>query len=109
MKTRPILTNFGSTFGILRFDKKSFFSTLLRFIPYWDYKPTNAFHADSPGFYTSEKILNLNTIKKIHLKCDIIDGSVVSGLRQPILLSFVLNKPSGFEVFCEPETIHCKK
>ena len=43
------------------------------------------------------------------MKCDAIDGSVVDGVRQPILYSFVLDKPSGYEVFCEPETIHYKK
>ena len=79
------------------------------FTPYWDYKPTNAIHADSSGVDTSEKILKLNIIKKINLKCDAIDGSVVNGLRQPILYSFVLGKPSGYKVFREPETIHYKK
>ena len=80
------------------------------FDPYWDYKPTNAIYADSPDFYTSDKItLNLNTINKIHLKCDCIDGSIQDGTRQPILFSFVLDKPSGYKVFCEPETIHYKK
>ena len=49
VKTKLILTRFGSTFGTLRFDKKLFFHTLLGFAPYWDYKPTNAIHADSPG------------------------------------------------------------
>ena len=43
------------------------------------------------------------------MKCDVIDGSVVDGVRQPILYSFVLDKPSGYKVFCEPETIHYKK
>ena len=109
-KVKLILTRFGDTFGTLRFDKKSFFHTLLGFTPYWDYKPTNAFFADAPGVYTSDKfILNLNTIDKIHLKCDIIDGSVQDGVRQPILFSFVLDKPSGYKVFCQPETIHYKK
>ena len=75
-----------------------------------DYKPTNAFFADASGVYTSDKtILNLNTINKIHLKCDIIDGSVQDGVRQPILFSFVLDKPSGYKVFCQPKTIHYKK
>ena len=98
------------TFETLRFDKKSFFHTLLGFTPYWDYKPTNDIHADAPGIYTSDKVtLNLNTINKIHLKCDIIDGSIQDGLRQPILFSFVLDKPSGYKVFCQPETIHYKK
>ena len=43
------------------------------------------------------------------MKCDAIDGSVVNGDRQPILYSFVLDKPSGYKVFSEPETIHYKK
>ena len=109
-KVKLILTRFGDTFATLRFDKKSFFHTLLGFTPYWDYKPTNAFFADAPGVYTSDKIiLNLNTIYKIHLKCDIIDGSVQDGVRQPIVFSFVLDKPSGYKVFFQPETIHYKK
>ena len=109
-KIKLILTRFGLTFGTLRFDERSFFNTLLGFNPYWDYKPTNAVHADSPGVYTNDKIiLNINIINKIHLKCDCIDGSVQDGVRQPILFSFVLDKPSGYKVFCEPETIHFKK
>ena len=43
------------------------------------------------------------------MKRDAVDGSVVDGVRQPILYSFVLDKPSGYKVFCEPETIHYKK
>ena len=109
-KVRLILTRFGSTFGTLRFDKKSFFHTIFGFAPYWDYKPTNAIHADAPGVYSSDKvILNLNTINKIHLKCDCIDGSIQDGVKQPILFSFVLDKPSGYKVFCQPETIHYNK
>ena len=109
-KVKLILTRFSETFGTLRFDEKSFFHTLLGFDAYWDFKPTNAIHPDAPGVYSSDKIiLNLNTIDKIHLKCDIIDGSIQDGVRQPILFSFVLNKPSGYKVFCQPETIHYKK
>ena len=109
-KVKLFLTRFGSTFGTLRFDKKSVFHTLLKFDPYWDYKPTNAIHADFPGVYiTDKKISNLNTIDKIHLKCDCIDGSIQDGVRQQILFSFVLDKPSGYKTFCEPETIHYKK
>ena len=43
------------------------------------------------------------------MKCDVIDGSVVKCLRQPILYSFVLDKLPGYKVFSEPETIHYKK
>ena len=43
------------------------------------------------------------------MKFDVIGGSVIDGLSQPILFSFVLDEPSGYTVFCEPETIHFKK
>ena len=105
MKTKIILKYIGErkmfVLGTLIFDQTSFFHTFLGFTPYWDYKPSNV--------YTSDKILNLNTINKIHLKCDVIDGSVVDGVRQPILYSFVLDKRPGYKVFCEPQTIHYKK
>ena len=84
--------------GTLRFDERSFFHTLLGFTPYWDYRPTNS-NIPVPGVYISDKTSNLNTINKIHLKCDVIDGSVVNVLRQPILYSFVLDKKPGFEFF----------
>ena len=87
--------------GTLRFDKKSFFHTLLSHDPYWDYK--------SPSVFTSDKILNLSTVNKIHLKCDVVDGSLVDCIRKPILYSFVLDKPSGYKIFSEYETIHYKK
>ena len=93
MKTKNILKYKGSRenfgLGTLRFDKKSFFHTLLGHDPYFDYKV--------PGVYTSDKTLNLNTTNKIHLKCDFIDGSIQNGLRQPILYNFVLDKPSGYK------------
>ena len=59
--------------------KNPFFVTFLGFTTYWVYKPNNAIHADSPGLYTSDKILNLSTIDKIHLKFDVIDGSFQNG------------------------------
>ena len=48
------------------------------------------------------------TTDEIHLKCDVIDGSVVNGIREPRPFSFISDKPNGFKVFCEPETIHKK-
>ena len=98
MKTKLVVRS-----GIIaiRFDEKSFFNTVLSFTPGWEYKHYNK--------YISQKILNLGSTNKINLKCDIIDGSVVDGLRQPILYSFVLDKKPGYKVFSEPETIHFKK
>ena len=85
----------------IRFDENSFFSTILGFTAGWDYKHYNQ--------YLSQKIVNLSNTNRIHLKCDAIDGSFVNGIRQPILYSFVLDKPAGYKVFSEPETIHYKK
>ena len=78
-----------------RFDEKSFYSTILGFTSGWEYKHYNQ--------YISQKIVNLGSTNRIHLKCDVIDGSVVNSSRQPILYSFV------YKVFCKPETIHFKK
>ena len=98
MKTKLIV---GSEINALRFDEKSFFSTILGLAPYWDCKGHNE--------YVGEKFINLSTIDKIHLKCDVIDGSLIKGVRQRILYSFVLDKLFGYKVFSEPETIHYKK
>ena len=43
------------------------------------------------------------------MKCDVINGSIIDDAQQPILYSFHLDKPPGYKVFCEPETIHYKK
>ena len=85
----------------IRFDEKSFFTRILGFTPGCDYKHYNK--------YISQKIVNLSNTNKIHLNCDAIDGSVVNGVKQPILYSFLLDKPSGYKIFSEPETIHLKK
>ena len=70
MKTKMVVKS-----GIIaiRFDEKSFFNTVLGFTPGWDYKHYNK--------YISQNFLNLGCTNKIHLKCDVIDGSVVNGLR----------------------------
>ena len=75
----------------LRFDEKLFFSTVLGVPPNWGYKSYNE--------YVDENILNLSTIDKIQLKCDVVVGSVVNGSRQPILYSFVSDKTAGYKVF----------
>ena len=49
MKTKLIWSRFGSTFETLRFDDNSFFKILSGLTSYWDYKPSIAVHADSPG------------------------------------------------------------
>ena len=52
--------------------------------------------------------MNLNKIDKIHLKGDVIDGSIVKGVREPKLFIFATDKQLVYKVFCEPETKHYK-
>ena len=89
----------------LRFDEKLFYNTILGFSPLWDYKNFASYDRE----YYSEKNRNFNTKNKNNLKCDVIDGNVVSGLRQPTLYTFVPDKPPGYKKISEPETIQCKK
>ena len=84
MKTKLVVRK-GIT--ATRFDEKSFFSTILGINHGWDYKHYNE--------YISPKFVNLSSTNKVHFKCDVIDGSIVGGLRQPMLFSFVSDKPSG--------------
>ena len=39
----------------------------------------------SPGSHISEKVINIMSIDKVHLKTDCIDGSIVNGIRESIL------------------------
>ena len=83
------------------FDENSFFSTALSVPPYWVHESQNE--------NVAEKITNLSSTNKIALYCDVIDGSIQDGIRQPILFSFVSNKPSGYIIFFEHETFHYRK
>ena len=99
--TRKTKLVVNSAIIAVRFDELSFFSTVLGFTLGWDFKHYNK--------YTSQKVVILSSTNKIHLKCDVIDGSVVNGSGQPKLYSFVSDEPSGYKVFCEPQTILFKK
>ena len=73
MKTKLVVRH-----GIIaiEIDEKSFFCKILGFTSGWDYKNYNK--------NISQKVLNLTSTNKKHLKCDVINGSVVNCLRQPI-------------------------
>ena len=112
MKTELISTRFAGNFGKLGFDKNCFLlkkKTLLGFTTYWGSKSANAVHADKPDVYTSDKILNLSTIDKIHLKSDVLDGSILNDLQTDSFFSFILDKQTGYIAFHQPETLHSKK
>ena len=87
----------------MRFDEKSFFSTLLSFTPHCAYKHNKG---------TLSENLNLDRfpiLDNIHSVCDAIDVSVVKGVRQPKLFGFILEKPPGYKVVCEPENIRYER
>ena len=52
--------------------------------------------------------LNSSIEDKIYLKCDVFDGSVVNGIRESILFSFILDKPCRCKFFSQPETVPYK-
>ena len=95
----------------LIFTNKSFFYTILGFTQSHSYPldDINGYYQLIPGLYKSEKPINIIGIDKVHLKCDCIDGSIVNGIREPILYSFALDQPPGHKIYKEPKVKLFKK
>ena len=76
----------------LIFTEKSFFYTILGFTQSRSYPldDIDGFYQLIAGSYKSDKPFNITGIDKTHLKCDCIQGSIVNGVREPILYSFIL-------------------
>ena len=81
----------------LIFTEKSFFYTILGFTRSRSYPldDIDGFYQLVAGSYKSDKPINITRIDKIHLKCDCIQASIVSVVREPILCSFALSSPPG--------------
>ena len=95
----------------LTFTYESFFYTILGFTQS-NRGPLNdieGFYQILPGSYKSDKPINITGIDKIHLKCDCINGSIVNGIREPILFSFALSSPPGYKITKEPRIKRFKK
>ena len=95
----------------LIFTNKSFFYTILGFTQSHQ-GPLNdieGFYQILAGSYKSNKPINITGVDKIHLKCDCIQGSIVNGIREPILYSFVLSSPPGHKIYREPRIKLFKK
>ena len=96
---------------ILIFTETSFFYTILgftrsRFYPLDD---IDGFYQLIAGSYKSDKPINITGIDKAHLKADCIQGSIVNGVREPILYSFALSSTPGHKTFKEPRIKLFKK
>ena len=61
------------------------------------------------GLYKSDKPINITGFDRVHLKCDCIQGSIVNGVREPILFSFALSSPPGQKIYKEPRVKLFKK
>ena len=80
--------------------------TRSRFYPLDD---IDGFYQLIEGSYESDRPINNTGVDKIHLKCDCIQGSIVNGIREPILYSFALSSPPGHKIYKEPRIKHFKK
>ena len=85
----------------IRFTKKSFLYTVLGFVESHSgvLGDISSFIQLIQGSYKSDKPFSITGIDKVLLKCDCFQGGIVCGTREPILYSFALNSPPGYEVF----------
>ena len=95
----------------LIFTEKSFLYTILGFIQSHSYPldDIDSHYQLIAGSYKSDKPINITGVDKIHLKCDCIQGSIVNGIREPILYSFALSSPPGHRIYNEPRIKLFKK
>ena len=95
----------------LIFTNKSCFCTILGFTQSHSYPldDIEGFYQLIPGSYKSDKPINITGIDKVHLKCNVVDGSIVNGVREPILYSFALDQPPDHKTFKEPKVKLFKK
>ena len=95
----------------LIFTNKSFFYTILGFTQSHSYPldDIEGFYQILPGSYEGNRPINITSIDKVHLKCDCIQGSIVNGIREPILYSFALSSPPGHKIYKEPKVKLFKK
>ena len=95
----------------LIFTERSFFYTILGFTQSRSYPldDIDSHYQIIAGSYKSDKPINITGIDKIHLICDCIQGSIVNGIREPILYSFALSSPPGHKIYKEPRIKLFKK
>ena len=88
----------------LIFTKKSFFYTILEYIQSQSRAlgDIEGFNQLTPGSYKCDKPINITNSDEVHINCDFVDGSVLNGVRQPILYSFALDKPPERITYKEP-------
>ena len=95
----------------LIFTEKSFFYKILGFTRSHSYPldDIEGFYQLIAGSYKGDRPINITGIDKVHLKADCIQGSIVNGVREPILYSFGLSSPPRHKIYKEPRVKLFKK
>ena len=95
----------------LIFTNKSFFYTILGFTQSRSYPldDIDGFYQLISGSYQSDRPINISRIDKIHIKCGCVQGSIVNGIREPLLYSFALSSSPGHKIYKEPRIKLFKK
>ena len=95
----------------LIFTNKSFFQTITGFTQSHSYllDDIDGFYQLIAGSYKSDKPIDITGIDKVHLKCKVVDSSIVIGVREPNLYSFALDQPPGHKIFEGPKVKLFKK
>ena len=90
---------------------KSFFYTILEFVRSYSAElgDIDAFVQLISSLYKSDKPINVIGVDKNLLKCDWVNGSIVSGTREPISFSFARDKRPGQKLYKEPGNELSKK
>ena len=91
----------GPGIKAIRFHEKSFVSSILGFASGWEYK-----HYIE---YLSQKNINLSSTNKILLKCNVIVGSMLDGLRQPIIFALFYKNLEDIKCFANLNHLIIKK
>ena len=88
----------------LIFTEKSFFYTNLGYTRSRSYPldDIEGFYQLIAGSCKSDRPINLTGVDKVHLKADCIQGSIVNGIREPILYYFALSSPPSYRIYKEP-------
>ena len=87
------------------FTEKSFFYTILGFTRSHSYlsDDIDGFYRLIAGSYKSDKPINITGTDEVHLKSNVVDGSIVNGIREPILFSFALSSPPAHKIHNQPK------
>ena len=95
----------------LIFTGRSFFFTILRFTRSHSYPlvDIDGFYQLIAGSYIGNRPNNILRIDKVHSKKDCVQGSIVNGIREPILYSFNLSSHPGHRNYKKPSIKLFKK